>query len=242
MYFILEITIDENGKHSNYKIIDHVNGNKPSLALAKLEEVAMNFVKNVGGEMMAKDTKIVDIISFDQICEPIIDKLLVYRLDVEPYFLHIYQRKTNIIPGRIYGQTTTTEFRNIKIFVIEEYEKMSNVPAGEKMQTRELATVDVENERVKVPKNMTDAPLCDMIKPMNTMLTELKKDDFFEKRKELDRAYESDPENYDEKRKGIMKDYAEKRRSRIVEMRRKREELRKMQEVLQMSHQDNNNN
>lgn len=228
MYFILGITINEEGKHTKYEIIDHVNGNKPTLALAKLEETAMNYIKEEGGNAMLKDAKIIDVKSFDQICEPSVDKILIYRLDVDPYFLHLYERKTTSSKAYFYGENITTTFRNVKIFAIKEYEKLSNVALSEsKNFTPEFATVDVENERIRVPKAMTIAPMCDMLKPMTDMINELKTCEFFENRKELVKAYDSDPENYVQNQEKILSSYKEKRKLRVEELRKKKEELKK---------------
>lgn len=114
MYAIVKISLDDKNEISGTEIVgyDHVL----TVARKSLANKAINFVKDECGK--ANDCKIIDIATLGQVQNPMIDTMLIYRVACDPQCLHIYQRKTKIVPGIVYGQSTVSEFRRIKIFSI----------------------------------------------------------------------------------------------------------------------------
>jgi hypothetical protein len=171
MYFIIKINVDPNGSYMSSEIVSHAGG-----TITSAQNVLLTAVKSYVGEIWGVETanaiKVIDIHSFDQVSEPIIDSVLLYRLDVDPHHIHIYQRKSLVIPGRFYGQIAAADFRKIRIFSLVEYNKMSNIPPPPmpKNSTQEIPEVMVEYgpAKVRVPEKNTVAPIADVIAALKT--------------------------------------------------------------------------
>lgn len=122
LHFIIKINIDVNNSFRSNEIISHTN---LGITIAKklLEKETRSHVSLLTGNTTNLDfiPKIVDIHSFDQVAEPIIDTVIIYRLDSNPHRLHVYQRKSIIVPARGWGQKAISEFRKICIFELNEY-------------------------------------------------------------------------------------------------------------------------
>ncbi|AYV85842.1 MAG: hypothetical protein Satyrvirus52_1 [Satyrvirus sp.] len=175
MYIIKKIIIDEKERYIASEIIAHSRTITDALKLLKFS--AKSFIKEECGKQVSDSIKIIDIHNFIQINEPVVDTMLIYRLDSDSHKLNIYQRKTKIIPGTIYGKSLVPEFRRIAIFELEEYTKLNFSELSKKnsqdVSTMVISSLPVEMVPIgpigiKIPKPMT-------ISPMRDLLHELKK-------------------------------------------------------------------
>lgn len=175
MYYIQKITFDEKGQKLNPQIIDHTNGTI-SVALALLEECVRSFILTECGNQAAKDMKIIDIKGFNQVCEPLIDTILVYRHDVDPHTLHLFQRKSKVVPGWAWGESAIKEFKQTEMFIITEYNKISTNEISNSVIATSPSIEMIQVGRITIPKKFTQSPMCDLI-------NQLKKNERFQKRK-----------------------------------------------------------
>ena len=115
MFFIC--FMDSNSDDRKITLLSHFY----SIAAANhvLQSHIKDFIIRKFGE--SAEWKTVDITNQKEIIEPDTDGIVVYRDTGGSSFSYIYQRKTKIIPGYIYGQTLATEFNNIVKFCILEY-------------------------------------------------------------------------------------------------------------------------
>lgn len=184
MYFIKKITVDDIIYKSS-KIVDCTN-KKISVALLLLESAARNYIKEEFGREASEQAKILDIYNFDQVSEPIDDCMLLYRLGDDPHHIHVYRKKTSRVekPGYIYGSSIIEEkyFKRTHIFELEECENINvgesqniNINQLQNINTPQIEMVTVGFAGIKVPKPLTQAPLCNLI-------SELKKSPKFQAR------------------------------------------------------------
>ena len=174
MYFIKKVTVDDKGGYSTSEIVEHAKAITTALSL--LDYAARMFIKEECGNQISKDIRIIDIHTLGQINEPAVDTMLLYRLTADPHRIHVYQRKTRIIPGTIYGQSLIPEFHRIQIFELEEYKKLNPSELARKNSTDidliaastipSFEMVPIGPAGIKVPKPMTVSPMCDLIKEL----------------------------------------------------------------------------
>jgi hypothetical protein len=150
--------------------MSHVSSNI-TLAQYQLLKEAKIYLSELAGSNVANTMKIIDIHSFDQITEPVIDSILVYRLGIDAHRLHIYQRKTMQVPGRLYGQTLVTEFKKVKIFELIEYtnpisQKITNNKLN--LSTEQPEMVFHGSTNIQVPKYLTMAPMTNVLSSLKT--------------------------------------------------------------------------
>jgi hypothetical protein len=91
-----------------------------SKALNNMFEHAKKYVSDECGNQISHKMEIIDVHTFYQIDEPLIDTMIIYRIGSDSNRLHVYQRKTKIVPGFIYGYSSYSEFKRVAIFEIEE--------------------------------------------------------------------------------------------------------------------------
>src|ERR1044071_7126724 len=101
MYFISRININKNGSYGSLEIMDHAKN--ISMAKNSLIQTTKQHLEKEFGSALISDVKITDIQTFSQVTEPLIDSVCIYRLETDPNSLHIYQRKSVVVPGRVYG-------------------------------------------------------------------------------------------------------------------------------------------
>ena len=161
MYFIKKIDIDDGHKYQNSTLVAHTN-KQISHARTLLEETVRTFVQDECGKGAMDKFKIIDIHSIDQVNEPLIDSMLVYRLENNPHCILVYQKKT--IATKIKGwwsETDTIEakFRLRCYFELEEYANLNyDVSTNHKIITDDKEMVSSGPSGVKIPKIMTEAP------------------------------------------------------------------------------------
>lgn len=177
MYIIKKIELD-NGMYKSSKIIDHTT-KKIATALMLLETNVRNFVKEEFGTKAYEQSKIIDIHQIDQVCEPIVDSMLLYRLSDDPHSIHIYQRRTEVIDQSGWfttGKVSQTTFKRTHIFELDEYTGLSPDEASSSSTNNYEPHVEMvaigPNKKIKIPKEMTTIPMFDLI-------DELKKSDRF---------------------------------------------------------------
>lgn len=170
MYIIKNITTIDNTYLSS-KIIDHTFDTIKS-ALALLEICSKNYVKEQFGQVAYDNSKIIDILNLDQIVEPQIDGILLYRLIDDPHRIHVYERRTKMVEQsgwlRSY-QAPTPTFNKTGIYELEEYEKVKTDgnPESRIINNDNHLTEMVTIGNIKIPKIMT-------IQPMASLISELK--------------------------------------------------------------------
>ena len=178
MYIIKKISVDDKVYQSS-KIIDHTN-KKISSALVLLENCARNFVKEEFGARSFEQSKVLDIHKIDQVCEPLIDGMLLYRLNDDPHRIHIYQRRTEVIDNgwiRTYRVPQST-FKKTHIFELEEctdFKLDENQNSKIPSDIPEVKMVVSGPAGIQVPEPMTHGPSLNL-------LNDLKKSPKFKER------------------------------------------------------------
>lgn len=161
MFFIIKTVIDDKGQFVSSKNVAHEK--TVSKALALLEKTVRDYIEKECGKPTSDAVKIIDIHNFSQVSEPIVDTMLIYRLVTDPHYLHVYQRKTSIVPGRIYGETTVTYFRKVQIFYLDEY---NGINVLDSTNVGGIEMVPLGPAKVSIPKQMTVAPMCNVLKQL----------------------------------------------------------------------------
>lgn len=163
MYFVMKVTPSSTSEFVNHQLVHHTTGTI-SIALKDLEKIAYDFIREEVGKQADSFSKITDIVSLNDIVEPYVDSMIVYRLESDPHKLHIYQRKTNIVPGFIYGRTYQTEFKKVVIFELLTYEKINNAQLIQDVKNSEpIELVPVQGKNIKIPAKLTQAPMTHVI-------------------------------------------------------------------------------
>jgi len=167
MYFIKKITLKEGKEYVSSQIVGHTK-NKIAGALILLENVAREFVKEEYGANAYVQSKILDIHKIEQVCEPIVDGMLLYRLNDDPHRIHVYQRKTEVIYQSGWfssAKVPVFQFKRTHIIELEQCEGISisetnaNVPSS----IPRVEMVPFGPAGIKVPKPMTVVPICNLI-------------------------------------------------------------------------------
>lgn len=172
MYFINEVSVNDDEYHSSH-IIEHTS-KTISVALLLLETTAKQFVIDELGKEAGEAANIIDIYNVSQINEPLLDSILLYRLESNPHQIHVYRKKTNIVKTQNWtwgiSENLVSTFKKVRIFELDEYNKLS---IDEDLTPIEL--VPIGNIGIKIPKQMT-------ISPMTDLINELKNSDKFKSR------------------------------------------------------------
>lgn len=169
MYFIIKININKNETFVSSEIMSHVSSNI-TLAQYQLLKEAKIYLSELAGSDVANTMKIIDIHSFDQITEPMIDSILVYRLGIDAHRLHIYQRKTIEVAGRLYGKSLVTEFKKVKIFELIEYENLNpqKISNRSTILNEDIDMVFHGSTNIQVPKLLTMSPMINVLSSLKT--------------------------------------------------------------------------
>lgn len=162
MYIIKKITVN-NDFYISSESINHTR-KTISHALILLEQCIISYVKEEHGKQMSDIIKIIDISDFKQVSEPVVDTILIYRITNDPHRVHVYQRKTLIVPGTIYGHSLVPDFRKIKIFELEEYDKF-DISSSQNISSiiPDIEMVSVGSTGILIPKPMTVSPIRNFI-------------------------------------------------------------------------------
>lgn len=122
MYIIKQITVDDEVYISS-KVVDCIKDELTSSMIVILEGHVKDLVKEEFGAQIASESKVIDINSFNQINEPKIDTILLYRLENEPSKIYVYQRRTKLVKTTSWTysvvETTVSTFKRTHIFEIE---------------------------------------------------------------------------------------------------------------------------
>ena len=173
MYFVLRTTVDEQQHPVSFEIVNYTN-KTISTALALLDASARAYIREECGIKAAHEAKIIDIHNLAQTNEPIVDGMLIYRLGNDSHTLHIYQRKSKIVPGYIYGQSAASEFRRVQLFTLIENKNINLADSPGAAPYVPMEMVAIGPARIMIPKGLTTAPMCNVI-------TQLKKSQMFKK-------------------------------------------------------------
>ena len=143
MYCIIKISIDKTEKYLSSEIIGYVNSDIKDVML---EQIAINFVKEQRGMQGFDDCKVINIKTFDQVSEPLIDRMLMYRITDDLSKIHVYNRISKQISGYVYGQSVTAEFNKIKIFELIKCETLIYYPTQ-----NEIKNILINDDTIKLP-------------------------------------------------------------------------------------------
>jgi len=125
MHFIKRITFDDKNNYLTSKIIAHTNRGIAA-GIQLLERVVKDFVRDERGLEAESSAKIIDIHKIEQVSEPIVDGILLYRLENDPHRILVYQRKTTVVPLTSWTwrtiDTATPSFYRTNLFELEENE------------------------------------------------------------------------------------------------------------------------
>lgn len=163
MYFVKKINFNNSNEYTNSTIIGHTS-NKIASALLLLEDCAKEQLFHIMGKESVDNFKIIDIHDISQICEPIVDSMLIYRIENDPHTLLFYQRKSIAKEVASYwGWGTsllpTIEFRKVFNLELEEYESFNK-------EVKETNTVNIYKYNTSIPKIMQESPMIDLIKEL----------------------------------------------------------------------------
>ncbi|XWV25871.1 hypothetical protein QJ857_gp1210 [Tupanvirus soda lake] len=167
MYFIKKITLKEGKEYESSQIVGHTK-NKIAGALILLENVARDFVREEYGAKAYEQSKILDIHKIEQVCEPIVDGMLLYRLNDDPHRIHVYQRRTEVIDQNGWfssAKIPVPQFKRTHIIELEQCEGISISESNANIASTisQVEMVPLGPAGIKVPKPMTVAPICDLI-------------------------------------------------------------------------------
>jgi hypothetical protein len=183
MYIIKKITVNGENYQSS-KIIEHTN-KKITSALILLENCARNFVKEEFGIKSFEQAKILNIHKIDQVCEPIVDGMLLYRLNDDPHRIHVYQRRSEVIDLNGWfskSKVSQAQFKRTHIFELEEYARLGIGNDFDPISViPQIEMIPIGSAGIKIPKLMT-------IGPMVNLFDELKKSDKFKARFETTKS------------------------------------------------------
>lgn len=158
MYYIIREKIDDRGNKLIPEICEMAN--YISEALYLLTNVCKVEIRNEWGTSESEN-KVIDINDLSQVSEPLIDGVLIYRVVNTPHILYLYQRKTKIVKGMVWGETTTSEFKLIQIYYLIEYDNP---------KSKIVADSNNENYPIKKSNSCID---------MTSIINELKKHKLF---------------------------------------------------------------
>lgn len=165
MYFVKKIVVDSE-KYVSSEIVGHAK--TISTALSLLERNAISYIRDQVGRQISDNAKIIDILNLEQINEPDVDTMLIYRLEQNPHRLYIYQRRTITvdIPNWTWGSSkkNIVEFKCVLHFELEEYSQISDFESLPKIKPEiEMVTINIGRSRILIPKQMTVAPMADVL-------------------------------------------------------------------------------
>jgi hypothetical protein len=172
MYFIKRIRLNSDEQYEKSILINHTYERIKS-ALYLLENCVKSFVFEERGRDAMEQARIIDIHDFSQVTEPAIDSILLYRLSSDPHKIYVYQRKTSLIKrtGWLYNTVdeAISKFHRTDIFELESYEKIKlNIDTSKNNSNNDetipiLEMVSIGPAHIKIPKEMTISPICDVI-------------------------------------------------------------------------------
>lgn len=162
MHFVIKNNIGKEGQYLSGEIVGHVSG-KIAHATNLLDKLVIDYVKEECGKQASENCKIIDVHSLDQVAEPSVDGIRLYRIDTEPTRIHVYQRISKQVEGRLYGHSVLTEFHKNKIFEVLSYKYIIPPPP---VPAPEMIKVGPSN--MEYPKSMTQAPMIDLISALKS--------------------------------------------------------------------------
>ena len=165
MYFILKTTVDETQQPIGFDIVNYTN-KTISTAIILLETSVRAYIKEECGKQAAIDARIIDIHNLDQAYAEV-DGMLIYRLGADSQTLHVFQRKTVTVPGKVFGYSLVPTFRRVQIFTLLEKPNISSIDTSCLAPVLpQVEMVAVGPARIKIPKIMTMAPMIDVIEQL----------------------------------------------------------------------------
>lgn len=131
------------------------------MALNLLESSVRDYVTKLCGEDAGNNMRVVPIKDQTQISEPMTDGITVYQISDDQHKLFVYQRKTNVIPGLIYGASVVSSFKKVSTFYIHHYDNIIVSTSQPKPIPPPIEYVKVNN--ISMPKPMTISPIRNVI-------------------------------------------------------------------------------
>lgn len=158
MYVIKKINVDGNIYLSS-EIVDSFRDELETSMIIILENNVKELVKQEYGASVVSGTKIIQITGEDQVSEPIIDGILLYRIENDLTRIHVYCRRSEVVEstGWIYGtiKSATTTFKKTHIFEIEACKNLVRVDSecSAPSPIGKLEIISIGKAGVKIPSN-----------------------------------------------------------------------------------------
>jgi hypothetical protein len=123
MFLIKKIDLDDCKCYKSSCIYNYTTDANEAKAL--LDKTAIDFVRIEKGREACEKTKIIEINSLDQVNEPLIDCILLYRLIDNPDRIYVYQKNTIVTKQKTWTWDTVdvlvSKFRQTNFFELEEF-------------------------------------------------------------------------------------------------------------------------
>lgn len=150
MFFIKKIDLDECKCYKSSSIANYTT--EANEAKALLDKTVIDFVRIEKGREACEKTKIIDINNLDQVNEPLIDCILLYRLIDNPDRIYVYQKNTIVIKQKTWTWDTidvlVSKFRQTNIFELEEFNIVfptKTIPVKENIEKNEETRIVTYN-------------------------------------------------------------------------------------------------
>lgn len=168
MYLIKNIAVDGD-RYISSRIISHTTSSSFSTAQELLMATALGMVQEEFGRSAASKAKIIDIHTLDQIVEPPLDGMLLYRLAERPEVIMVYQKRTTSVKQAGYlwsSEATLTEFKKTNLLEIEESDIITTKSRSEAPLLPFEMVPAGPSGKIQIPKPMQQSPMCDLIEEL----------------------------------------------------------------------------
>jgi hypothetical protein len=152
MYFVVRQTHDNN----KIKIVGHAHSDT-KIALQSLERCCKKYVSGQQGKQFGQDISVINIATLQDITQPLVDKMLIYRVNDDVSNLYVYCRATNVIPGLIYGRTVCVTFNKMATFSVLPYNDLSLSNISSQIPTNTFTQISPPS--IPAPPSMTPPKL-----------------------------------------------------------------------------------
>uniref|UniRef100_A0A6C0LS69 Uncharacterized protein n=1 Tax=viral metagenome TaxID=1070528 RepID=A0A6C0LS69_9ZZZZ len=178
MHLIIKILVD-NDKYISSEIMDHfveIVDNQ-----TKLEFVVKNYIKDIYGKLSVENLNIIDVHSLDQVAEPLIDCVLIYRVNNDISKLHVYHRLSKTVSGLMWNSVVST-FKKIAIFELSQYNEINKISKNDNIFDNLLIVKNSEDTlRPVISKAKSETSLVKEIK-LNEVISAMQSCEMFLKR------------------------------------------------------------
>ncbi len=196
MFFIIKIDFDEKGYFQSFSI-QNKSLDDATEAYKTLVNTVKAYVSQECGEKAGADAQVIEIRKIDQVNEPLIDGILLYKLSdvlIKSWYINEKHLFKQLLDG-FFGQsnTLTTKFGKTCLFELVEYEfdvnqlfktlpKKKFPKVNTDSETKSSGHFNDLHEMVPYGKSNINVPKIMTVKPMSELIRELKDNKFFKSR------------------------------------------------------------